>query len=206
MTEPPYVRRTMPTARATLYFDFADPISYLVERELLDVVGDAEPPSFEPFEIRPPPSPLVAVDDPSLRPRWALAREITESETISLSPPELVPWSRKAHELHLLARDLDLDRAVRAAIHEAYLLEGRDIGRVDVLVELAVELGMDRTKTKAVLDVDRHQPEVLEARARAGQSGVTDAPTLVTPSGRLQGFHNASTLRTFLRDVPREAP
>jgi len=195
----------MATPSATLYFDFVDPISYLVERELGSAVEPERLPRFEPFELLPPPAPLVDLSDPSLHERWSLARALAETRDVRFAPPRLVPWSRKAHELGFLARARGVERTVRRAIYEAYLLEGRDIGRVDVLVELGIAAGLERTEAKAVLDVDRHLAEVLTARARAQEAGVRDAATLLAGAARLEGFHNASTLRTFLREVPRDA-
>jgi predicted DsbA family dithiol-disulfide isomerase len=168
------------------------------------VVGEEELPDMEPFELRPPPEPLVEVTDPSLSDRWSEARRLGDESGVSFAPPRLVPWSRKAHELHLLAREHGVAHEVRLAVYEAYLLEGRDIGRVDVLVELATAAGLDRTETKAVLDVDRLEADVAEIRKRALEAGVTGPPELVVGPARLRGFHNGPTLRTFLRGAPAD--
>jgi predicted DsbA family dithiol-disulfide isomerase len=193
----------MVSAPATLYFDFVDPLSYLLELELgaLEASGVTAP-ERRAFELRPPPTPLVLVDDEALADRWSLAGEIAPELGVDFAPPRLVPWSRKAHELHLLAAAHDLEAVVRRSIFEAYLLRGLDIGRVDVLVDLGRAAGLDRTDTKAVLDVDRHEADVATARAEAERLGVETAPLLVRESVRLQGFHNRTTLGTFLRDFP----
>lgn len=210
----------MSDAGSTVYFDFIDPVSYLLARELAalgaDVVAGL---AWHPFELRPPPTPLVTIDDASLAGRWREARERARAFGVIFDPPELVPWTRKAHELVLHAGDhdaedavhdaedavhdadaavRDVQDAVRRRIFEAYLLEGRDIGRVDVLVALAVDLGLDRTETKAVLDVDTHQATVASLRAEAADRGVTDTPTVVQGGKRLEGFHNRDALGTLL--------
>ena len=186
---------------ATLYFDFVDPLSYLLVRELEATgVAPAERLTWHPLELRPPPTPLVGIDDDALAPRWEGARTLARERDISFDPHPLVPWTRKAHELVLHAREsggADVHR-LRKRIFEAYLLEGRDIGRVDVLVELALAEGLDRTGTKAVLDVDRHQARVAELRTRALERGVSDTPTLVSGERRLEGFHNGDALGTLL--------
>ena len=118
---------------------------------------------------------------------------------ISFTPPDLVPWTRKAHELALFAQESGVGDVVRTRIFETYLLEGGDIGRVDVLVELGRQAGLDATETKAVLDVDRYEAAVVEARGSAEELGISDTPTLVVEERRLRGFHNRTTLGTFLR-------
>lgn len=196
----------MSDAGSTIHFDFIDPLSYLLAGELAalgeDVLAGL---AWHPFELRPPPTPLVTVDDASLAGRWREARERGPDLGVTFDPPELVPWTRKAHELVLHARGDDVDDAVRDVedavrrrIFEAYLLEGRDIGRVDVLVAIAVDLGLDRTETKAVLDVDTHQAAVASLRAEAADRGVRDTPTVVHGGRRLEGFHNRVALGTLL--------
>ena len=191
----------MPNSPAAFYFDFIDPLSYLLEIELEAVVGPTdERVARIGFEIRPPPAPLTDIDDPAIASRWDVARAVAEELGLSLSPPRLVPWSRKAHELHLYAASRDLGPNIRAAVFDAYFVGGCDIGRIDVLVEVARSAGLDVTETKAVLDVDRFEAELTAARDRAASADVVDAPVLVLGSARLEGFHNRSTLGTFLRD------
>jgi len=190
----------MTDTKAHFFFDFIDPLSYLVTLELAEVEG--RPPeiiAWIAFELRPPPMPLTTIGDPSLAGRWTLAREKAQRSGVAFGPPELVPWTRKAHELALYAESSGVGEAVRTRIFEAYLLEGMDIGRVDVLVGIGREAGLDATETKVVLDVDRFEAAVLDARAGARSTGVTSAPTIVRGAARLEGFHNRTTLGTFLR-------
>jgi predicted DsbA family dithiol-disulfide isomerase len=189
---------TLPCAR--FFFDFIDPLSYLVGREFAEIETPHETEvTWVPFELRPPPMRLTSMDDPSLTERWSRARSEATRLGISLAPPDLVPWTRKAHELALFAHESGVGDVVRIRIFETYLLEGGDIGRVDVLVELGRQAGLDVTETKAVLDVDRYEAAVVEARGGAEELGVSDTPTLVVEERRLRGFHNRTTLGTFLR-------
>lgn len=183
----------------TVFYDFVDPLSYLLLREIEGLeVRTAGGVTWHPFELRPPPTPLVAVDDASLADRWVEARSVASGRGLTFDPPRLVPWTRKAHELVIHAGEHELRDEVRSRVFEAYMLERRDIGRVDVLVSLARDLGLDDTATRAVLDVDRHQEDVVSLRTEALADHVADTPTLVHPDGRLQGFHNRDRLGTLL--------
>ncbi|MEX0837770.1 MAG: DsbA family protein [Gemmatimonadota bacterium] len=195
MSNPP------PASRPVLYFDFVDPISYLLESELrqaeagLDVqvarVG---------VEINPPPYPVGAPSDSLWESRWDEAATITERLGRSFAAPPLVPWSRKAHELVEHARETAEQHIpeLRNAVFRAYFDEGRDIGRVDVLVALADAVGLDRTEAKAVLDVDRFGDAVARRREEAVGAGLRVIPTLTRGDRRLEGFHNRTSLSTFL--------
>ena len=183
------------STQARFYFDFIDPLSYLQEIELLALGADIERIGFE---LAPPPEPLTAVSDARWKDRWAAARRLAPTAGVELAPPTLVPWSRKAHELHLHAAENGRGDEVRRAIFEAYFGRGEDIGRVDRLLALAVSLGLDRTATKAALDVDRHQEAVVEARRAAAEAGISDAPTIVVAGRILRGFHNRADLGTLV--------
>jgi len=182
---------------ATLYFDFVDPLSYLadLEAERIEPTLPAEVIRVG-FELRPPPSPLTSLDDPVWGRRWEDAR--TWAPDVTFDPPLLVPWTRKAHELHLFAHERGVGREARRSVFEAYLLDSRDIGRVDELVALGTSLGLDRTETKAVLDVDRFEEAVLQARREAESRGVTTVPAIEGAGSPPRGFHNPADVGTLL--------
>jgi predicted DsbA family dithiol-disulfide isomerase len=96
---------------------------------------------------------------------------------------------------------LGVGDAVRAAVFDAYFEGGRDIGRVDVLVEIASFAGLDRTETKAVLDVDRHEADVTAKRLEAQALGVTDVPALSVDGRLVEGFPDLTGLGTLLPDL-----
>ncbi|MDH3269737.1 MAG: DsbA family protein [Gemmatimonadota bacterium] len=186
----------MAPSRPTVFFDFIDPLSYLLSLE----IEQSGTPGVDwlPLELRPPPTPLIDIDDPSLADRWRDARAIAADLGVELSPPRLVPWTRKAHELVLFSSEHDRGDALRRRLFDAYMLEGRDIGRVDVLIEAATGLDLPRTETKAVLDVDRYEAEVASIRDAALGNDVIDPPTILSGTLRLEGFHNRQMLGTLL--------
>lgn len=190
-------------ASSRFYFDFVDPLSYLVELELRDAertLGVDVP--RVPFELRPPPTPMLDPAAEAWRTRWDTAVRLAEAREARLpDTPALIPWTRKAHELVLIAEEQDLASRVRQVLFERVFDARADIGRIDVLVAIAVELGMDGTETKATLDVDRHAPTVERARDTAEAEGVRAPPTLVFAGRKLEGFHNADEIVSFL-DFP----
>jgi predicted DsbA family dithiol-disulfide isomerase len=190
----------MPPAPLTLYFDYVDPLCYLLEAELADALSErgAVEVTRVPSEVRPPPGPLLDPHGPWWATRWKAAKAVAGAKGLVLAEPPLLPWTRKAHELVLHARHHGLGAQAHAAVFEAIFGRGQDIGRVDVLVELARDLGLDATEAKAVLDVDRYGGEVATLGTRAAEAGVSEIPALVRDSRTLQGFHNRDTLRTFL--------
>jgi len=194
-----HLARRMDTSALQFHFDFADPFSWLMARELeMALTDELHGVVWSGFEHRPPPTPMIELDDPQIANVWSEAREIGAALGVELRPPPLVPWTRKAHELALHAEAAGAGGIVRSAIFEGYMLEGLDIGRVDVLVEIARAAGLDPTEAKAVLDVDRYEATVAETRTAALTRGITRAPELELGARRLSGFRNAAVVRTFL--------
>ena len=81
------------------------------------------------------------------------------------------------------------------------MIDGKDLGRVDVLLEIAVRHGLDLSRAKAVLAVDRHAPMVTGARARAERLGVRGVPTLRAGDQTLEGLQGHGTVLAFLQQA-----
>ena len=182
-----------------LYFDYIDPGSLLVERRLGRIVRERQA-SLEPvpFEVRPPPEALIDVGSDAWRGYWTVMADAAREEGLQLRAPSRVPWTRKAHELGLQAREKGRFEEIHRAVFRAVLEEGRDVGRVDVLVDLARGCGLDPGETKAALDVDRHTAELDRLRREGEADGVRGVPTVVAGGELLEGVPSAAELREFL--------
>jgi predicted DsbA family dithiol-disulfide isomerase len=183
------------------YHDYLDPHSFVVEMTLADIAGFAPtrdgiaaaaralPIERFALELLPPDSDpnQAAAAVATVEEGIAATRTEIRSRGITLAPPRFLPWTRKAHELVFIAEEHDRAPEVHAALLFAHHVEGRDIGRVDVLVELVREWELPWSATKASLDVDRLTNRVLNARAEAERSGVRGVPTLLNPQGHRIG-------------------
>lgn len=176
------------TPRGTLsafYFDFVDPVCYLVAH-LIEAAGAAALVDWRGFELRPPPGGLIDPRADAWRDRQARALTLAEhAGIVPPSEPTLLPWTRKAHELCEFARERGCAHRIRRALFRAHFVDHADIGRIDALVDIAVQAGLDRTETRAVLDVDRFTGAVLAGRKSAQTRGIADVPALVSGTGRL---------------------
>jgi predicted DsbA family dithiol-disulfide isomerase len=185
-----------------LYYDYVDPASFLMEERLRRLEGSGGYSIvLEPFEGVPPPEPLVDPSDEGWADHWRPLAEFGLSMGLELKRPWIVPWTRKAHELAFKARNEGCFPEIHLSLFRAYLLEGLDIGRIDVLVELARSCGMDALETKVALDVDLYRESVLERRRLALEVGVTRPPALLCGEERLDGFPEERVLLEFLAHV-----
>jgi predicted DsbA family dithiol-disulfide isomerase len=184
-----------------LFYDYIDPLSLLLEHDVLALESEEwTSVARHPLELRAPPAALIDPRDPLWQRRWDEAARLAGERGIALHRPALVPWSRKAHELALHAREKDLFAQIHAALYQAHLIEGRDIGRVDVLVELAEKVGLDPQEARIVLGVDRHAATLDGLRGEAERLGVRGVPTLLVAGERIEGVLPREALRALLEE------
>lgn len=85
----------------------------------------------------------------------------------------------KAHELLHHAKAKGLQGEMKERLLRAYFEEGRHVGRVDELVALAAEVGLDADETRAVLESGDLAPAVAQDIAQAQAYGIQGVPFFV---------------------------
>ncbi len=180
------------------YFDYIDPASYLMHRQLGQLLPHGPEPALHPLEVRPVPEDLIDGTDPDWNAYGETVAGFAREAEIRMTRPEFVPWSRKAHELRLHAVEQGLASLMHEEIFTARFREGADIGRVDVLVAAAEKVGLDPSESKAVLDIDKYTDRIVDLRQEAEAAGVRRAPTLRSGTMSLVGPASIGGLRHFL--------
>lgn len=182
-------------------FDYVDPGSYLAHRLLARWVADRPYPirvRWVALELRAPPASQLDPPAGEWAALMAAMERIASDEGIPFVCPEGLPWTRKAHELALHAREKGRFDRIHTALFEAHFVHALDIGRVDTLASLAEAQGLSGAEARTVLGVDRFAPEVERGRAEALAGGVRGVPTLETEGRRLEGFTRAADVLNFL--------
>jgi predicted DsbA family dithiol-disulfide isomerase len=85
----------------------------------------------------------------------------------------------KAHELLHHAKANDLQHEMEERLMSAYFTEGKHVGRIDDLVELAVEVGLDADETRQALESSVHLSAVRQDQAQARAYGIQGVPFFV---------------------------
>lgn len=163
-----------------VFSDFACPFSYVTWAALrrMEAAGEVDPTPLA-WELYPASAPLPAADEGE----WMDAlRPLAEELGIPLRVPAPVRTA-KAHEAAAFAQGKGLGGEMRDALFAARFAEGRDLGRIDVLVEIGDAVGLDRSELKVALDVDAFAARIRAERDAAGRAGVEGVPTLVAGTG-----------------------
>lgn len=111
----------------------------------------------------------------------------------------------KAHELLHHAKSRGRQLEMKERLLKAYFVEGRHVGRVEDLADLAAEIGFDRDEVLRVLESNRHLPDVKADVALATEYGIQGVPFFVI-DGRygISGAQEADAFADALAQVQRE--
>jgi predicted DsbA family dithiol-disulfide isomerase len=108
-------------------------------------------------------------------------REVARGAGVDMDPdkPQRMPNTLNAHRLIHWAGIEGVQSAVVTALMRAYWTEGRDIGDVATLADIAAENGMDRDATLRLLQSEADAEDILARDQDARQKGVNAVPTFL---------------------------
>jgi len=108
----------------------------------------------------------------------------------------------KAHELLHFAKAHGRQHEVAERLMSAYFTEGRHVGRIDDLVTLAVEAGLDGDATRASLESAEYLDDVRADQAQAVAYGIQGVPFFVIDGKYgVSGAQPAEAFSQILRQV-----
>lgn len=115
----------------------------------------------------------------------------------------------KAHELLHFAKEQGRQLQMTERLMAAYFTQGRHVGRIDDLVELAGEAGLDVAAARAALESGRYTQAVRDDEAQAASYGIQGVPFFVIDGKYgVSGAQPPATFAQIARQVwaEREAP
>jgi predicted DsbA family dithiol-disulfide isomerase len=85
----------------------------------------------------------------------------------------------KAHELIHFAKSKGRQLDMKERLLKAYFVDGRHVGRIEDLADLAAEIGLDRAEAVRVLTSNTYLADVKSDVARAQEYGIQGVPFFV---------------------------
>ncbi len=108
----------------------------------------------------------------------------------------------KAHELLHFAKEHGLQHEAAERLMAAYFVEGRHVGRVDDLVALAADVGLDADAAREALESGRYVEAVRADQAQATAYGIQGVPFFVIDGKYgVSGAQPADAFAQILRQV-----
>jgi predicted DsbA family dithiol-disulfide isomerase len=110
-----------------------------------------------------------------------------------------------AHEVLHLARAHGRQAELKERLLAAYFVEGRHVGRIEDLADLAAEVGIDRDEAVAALTDHRYLGDVKADVAQAAAYGINGVPFFVFDDRYgVSGAQESSTFLQVLEQVAAE--
>lgn len=106
--------------------------------------------------------------------------------------------SRLAQELGAWADTQDGGEAIHDALYRAYFVDAKNIGDVDVLLEVAGAIGLDVEAARKVLEDRTFKAVIDEDWAKSRSYGVTGVPTFVAGGYGVVGAQPYETLEALV--------
>jgi predicted DsbA family dithiol-disulfide isomerase len=108
----------------------------------------------------------------------------------------------KAHELLHFAKAQGLQHELEERLMSAYFTEGKHVGRIDDLVALAVEVGLDADAAREALETEQYLPAVRQDQAQARAYGIQGVPFFVIDGQYgISGAQPPAAFENVLRDL-----
>ena len=187
---------TRPAIRLDIFSDPVCPWCYVGKANLDRALADHPDHPFQvqwhPFQLNPDMPPEGVAKRAYLEQKFGgkarvdaiheRLREIARSAGVDMDPdrPQRMPNTLNAHRLIHWAGIEGVQQAVVDALMRAYWNEGRDIGDLPTLADIAGENGMDREATLRLLHSDADADDIRARDRDAREKGVNAAPPFLT--------------------------
>ncbi|MDY6941206.1 MAG: DsbA family oxidoreductase [Cyanobacteriota bacterium] len=198
--------------------DFICPWCFVAETRLQRAIAQLQPTEdfqmiWQPFELNPN-LPEPGIDRKIYRSQkfgsWAYSQQL-DAQTILATQDDKIefdydrmavtPNTLKAHRLTGFAAQQNLDTAMVERILRAYFSEGQPIGEVEVLSNLAAEVGLDRGEVRAFLESDAGTQEVRNLERQIATQGIRGVPSIRIGANWLSGARSVAEYRTALQQM-----
>jgi predicted DsbA family dithiol-disulfide isomerase len=111
----------------------------------------------------------------------------------------------KAHELLHFAKSKGRQLDMKERLLKAYFVDGRHVGKVEDLADLAAEIGLDRSEVVAALEAETYLADVKQDVALAQEYGIQGVPFFVFDGKYgVSGAQEAATFANVLEQVRSE--
>ncbi len=155
-----------------------------------------------PFELRPAPTPTLKPEGEYLQTAWQrsvypMAKQLgIEIKLPAVSPQ---PYTNLAFQGLEFAKEHGKGNEFNDAVFRAFFQQSRDIGNLDVLADIADEVGLNQEEFRHALEQGTYRDRVKKLLQAANERiGINAVPTIVIGQRWLQGLYPAEALRQVI--------
>jgi predicted DsbA family dithiol-disulfide isomerase len=189
-----------------IYSDFVCPYCFFGEVELQKALQGLEKNvqiEWMPFELRPYPTPTLKPEEDYLQNTWRdsvypMARQLGIEIVLPDVSPQ--PYTGLAFEGYQFANEQGKGEAYTHRMFTAFFQQEQNIGDVEVLTKLAVEIGLNGDEFRKALETGRYKAAHQQALQHATQEmGVRAVPTFIIGNKLVRGLLREADLRKLIK-------
>lgn len=191
------------TIKIEVFSDYVCPYYVLFEAALKEAaVGMEVHVEWFPFELRPEPTPTIRPEDEYFSEVWKQSvYPLADKLGVPIKLPTMSPrpQSRLAHEGYQFAKLAEKGQEYNQRVFKAFFQENRNIGNIDVLSQLAQEVGLNHTAFRTALETGEFSTVHENAQSMARNIGIRSVPSFFIEGQAVSGVYDPVTLRSMLR-------
>jgi predicted DsbA family dithiol-disulfide isomerase len=155
------------------------------------------------FELRPEPVPMIDPNSDYLKRAWSdSVAPLAAQLGVTMRFPPVKPRTRLAHEAAYWARQQGRFDNYHEELFRAFFERGEDIGEIDVLVELALNLKLDGDSLRQSMISHEFAPSVMADELAAAPMGVSGVPAFIANrKAALSGVQPVENLMKLIQSV-----
>ena len=186
-----------------VYSDYVCPYCFLAEQPLEEAVKDKDVEiEWMPFELRPYPKETLKPEGDYLQQSWKQGVfPVAERMGIHIVLPNVSPQphTHLAFEGFQYAKANGKGNVYNKRIFRAFFQEEKDIGNIDVLANLAEEIGLDKACYRAALENRTFRETHKKALEHAYREvRISVVPTFVIGETIITGLHSKDELEEII--------
>ena len=198
------------TIQIKVYSDFVCPYCYLAETPLLKATEDKDVEiEWMPYELRPFPQKTLRPEEDYLQRSWQESvQTLSKKMGVDMILPEVSPQPHTffAHEGLLFAKRHNKEREYAHLVFKSFYQNGKDIGKIDVLQNIAEEIGLDGKSFQHALESREFKQERERIQKEATEDlNISAVPTIIIGERVLKGLHPQANIERALRGAIRDA-
>lgn len=188
------------STKVEIFMDYVCPFCFLIEDAVAELQRDRDVQILiRPFELRPDPVPTLRPEDNYLPRIWERAvYPMARRVGMDLRLPSVSPQPRtaKAFVLLQLANEQGIGQEYSTAMLRAFFQQDRDIGLDEVIIDVAVSVGLNRAAVvQALASGERRSRQEAEQQHAAEAIGVSAVPSFRVNGRLYPGVLDADQLK-----------
>ncbi|WP_308314949.1 MULTISPECIES: DsbA family oxidoreductase [Bacillus] len=176
----------------------------MAEAPLKEAIKEKENIELEwmPFELRPLPYETLSPKSEKMQQGWKSSiKPLSERFGVNMKLPDIdpMPHTHFAHEGYQFAKENGKGNEYVEAVLEAFWRDGKNIGSIDELTEIAASIGLERDAFQKALEDRNYERAHKQALRHAyEEAAITAVPTFFIGSQRVQGLNTKETLEAII--------